>query len=72
MIIRHPACGKSWTGAAREHCPVCCETFGGAKAGDMHRKGEPGARRCVAPAELGFRRDASGVWHRRFPSGGAL
>jgi hypothetical protein len=54
-MINHPACGKSWTGLRRSHCPVCHETFNSDSAADKHRTGKPGIdRRCVDPATVGL------------------
>lgn len=64
MSVTHPACGKSWTGLRKEHCPACHETFSSTRAGDLHRRGEFGVdRRCVNPAEAGLIL-TKGVWHR--------
>lgn len=55
MKITHGACGKTWTGANRSHCPACCETFNSETAADKHRKGTFGIdRHCVPPAEVGL------------------
>lgn len=53
-MTTHPQCGKSWTGSKAEHCPVCCETFTGTKAGDRHRVGDhnDGTRRCLTAVEM--------------------
>lgn len=54
-MITHPACGKSWTGLRRAHCPVCHETFNSDSAADKHRRGAFGVdRRCLPPAEVGL------------------
>lgn len=53
--ITHGACGKSWTGARRAHCPACHRTFSGDSAADRHRVGQFGVdRRCADPAEVGL------------------
>ncbi len=61
----HPSCGKTWTGLAAQHCAACCETFIGTAAGDLHRRGPFGRRKCVPefllPA-IGLKRDPRGVW----------
>lgn len=49
-LITHPACGKSWTGLKREHCPACHETFSSTKAGDRHRRDG----QCLPPASVGL------------------
>ncbi len=63
-------CEKSWTGTQPEHCTACHETFGGTRAGDLHRVGsysDPGdPRRCLDPAEAGMRLDARGIWVRAY------
>lgn len=54
-MITHGACGRSWTGASRSHCPACHETFNSDWAAEKHRTGRPGVdRRCVPPAEAGL------------------
>ncbi len=63
----HPPCGKSWTGAKPEHCPVCCETFGGTRTADRHRVGPMGDRNCLHPAQIGAVQDARGIWVRPYP-----
>lgn len=53
--IRHPACGKWWTGLSRSHCPACHETFSTDSVANRHRVGKPGIdRRCVDPASVGL------------------
>lgn len=60
----HPEYGKSWTGAKKEHCPACHETFSSTRAGDLHRRGEFGKdRHCVDPATVGLTL-TEGVWRR--------
>ncbi|WP_425556955.1 FDXHR family putative zinc-binding protein [Kitasatospora saccharophila] len=61
----HPECGRSWSGRRAEHCPACCETFAGTRAGDAHRTGPYGARRCLPPATAGLWQDDQGIWHRK-------
>jgi hypothetical protein len=70
-MATHPKCGKSWTGARLEHCPVCCETFSSTASGDMHRVGDhnesvgPDRRRCLDPEEMlaaGMARNHRGHW----------
>lgn len=64
----HPTCGRSWSGAKREHCPACHETFNSGYAGDMHRTGdwtEASPRRCLTPDEMrgrGMGQTAEGYW----------
>lgn len=64
-------CGTQWTGQKAEHCPVCHETFAGARPGDCHRTGDHGVtegpkrRRCRTPDEL----RAGGMWTTTQPSG---
>lgn len=54
-MISHGACGKTWTGLRRAHCPACHETFNSDSAAEKHRRGTPGPdRRCVPPAEAGL------------------
>lgn len=53
-LIVHPPCGKTWSGFRREHCPACHETFNSTFASDKHRRGEPGARTCLAPVDAGL------------------
>lgn len=65
----HQKCGKSWNGYKPEHCAVCCETFTGTEAGDMHRIGDhnDGTRRCMTVDEMldaGLVRDTRGMWRR--------
>lgn len=57
-----------------EHCPECHETFGGTRAGDLHRVGRhgvasgPDRRRCLTPAELeskGLIQNLNGYWVQR-------
>lgn len=63
-------CQKSWTGHQPEHCTVCHQTFGGGRAGDLHRVGSydnPGdPRRCLDPADIGMSLDQRGIWTRAF------
>lgn len=35
-------CKKTIVGYKPEHCPGCHETFGGTRAGDLHRAGRHG------------------------------
>lgn len=71
-MTTHPACGKTWSGQRREHCPACCETFNSAAAGDMHRVGghDDGTRRCLTADEMNaagmFER--AGVWYSKADS----
>jgi hypothetical protein len=65
-------CKQLVKGLKAEHCPVCCETFGGIQAGDKHRVGHfsPYERRCLTPAEMearGLWHDDDGVWHLPAP-----
>lgn len=54
-MITHAACGKSWTGLRRAHCPACHETFNSDSAAEKHRVGKYGIdRRCLPPAEAGL------------------
>lgn len=54
-MISHGACGKTWTGLRRAHCPSCHETFNSDSAAEKHRVGRPGVdRRCVDPATVGL------------------
>jgi hypothetical protein len=54
-MISHAACGKSWTGLRRAHCPSCHETFNSDSAADKHRVGKHGIdRRCADPATVGL------------------
>lgn len=66
MQARHGSCGKTWSGANREHCPVCCETFNSHGAGDMHRVGDHQTdRRCLSVEEMakrGMKISGSGYW----------
>lgn len=73
----HPKCGKRFPATnTAGHCPVCCESFIGLAAFDMHRVGRPGTpeRRCqLQPYEgvgkdgvtkvYGHWQDAQGCWH---------
>ena len=63
-------CGKSWTGTRPEHCTLCHQTFGGTRAGDLHRVGSfndpDNPRRCLNPADIGMRLDARGIWVRAY------
>jgi hypothetical protein len=75
--IWHPKCGKSWTGKSAEHCDVCCQTFSGSSAGDLHRRGPGDARRCVSPESIGLKYDETrdlwrlpGTWRPEGPGGG--
>lgn len=55
--IVHGACGQSWSGASRAHCPAtgCHRTFSCDSAADKHRVGQFGVdRRCVDPASVGL------------------
>ncbi|GAA0453926.1 hypothetical protein ACFQ2B_27705 [Streptomyces stramineus] len=53
--IKHPKCGRWWTGLGRAHCPACCRTFSCDSAADKHRTGRYGKdRRCVDPATTGL------------------
>ncbi|HEX6382227.1 MAG TPA: hypothetical protein VF180_13360 [Acidimicrobiia bacterium] len=47
-MIRHGACGMSWTGAGTSHCSGCHETFTSLAAFDRHRRNF----RCIPPAAL--------------------
>lgn len=54
-MITHGACGQSWTGLRRAHCPSCHITFNSDSAAEKHRVGKPGIdRRCVDPATVGL------------------
>jgi hypothetical protein len=54
-MITHGACGKTWTGLRRAHCPACHETFNSDSAAEKHRVGRTGIdRRCVDPATVGL------------------
>ena len=54
-MITHGACGQSWTGLRRAHCPSCHITFNSDSAAEKHRVGKPGIdRRCVDPASVGL------------------
>lgn len=54
-MITHAACGKTWTGLRRAHCPACHETFNSDSAAEKHRAGRPGIdRRCLPPADAGL------------------
>lgn len=54
-MITHGACGKSWTGLSRSHCPACHETFNSDSAAEKHRTGRPGPdRRCLPAVEAGL------------------
>lgn len=54
-MITHAACGKTWTGLRRAHCPACHETFNSDSAAEKHRVGKFGPeRRCLPPAEAGL------------------
>lgn len=54
-MISHAACGKTWTGLRRAHCPACHETFNSDSAAEKHRIGKPGIdRRCTDPASVGL------------------
>ena len=68
-MIAHGACGKSWSGQSRTHCPSCHETFNSDSVANRHRKGAFGVdRRCIPPAEAGLVavECSWGVcWHRR-------
>ena len=64
-------CKKNITKRSYEHCPVCHETFGGTRAGDMHRVGRHGVtegpdhRRCLTPTEMeakGMTQARAGIW----------
>ena len=72
--IRHPACGKWWTGLSRAHCPACCETFSTDSAANKHRVGKFGVdRRCVDPAEAGLvanEKPYGVLWSFPAPEGG--
>jgi hypothetical protein len=65
----HGACGKSWGGLRREHCPACHETFNSQTAGDMHRVGHWDAndRRCLTPNAMTARGmvQREGVWYSK-------
>lgn len=67
-------CEKSIVGHKPEHCPECHETFGGTRAGDLHRAGQhgvtsgPDRRRCLTPAQLeakGLVQNSKGYWVQR-------
>lgn len=49
-LIVHGQCGKTWSGARREHCAGCHETFNSAKAGDKHRR----SGKCLDPVQAGL------------------
>lgn len=49
-MIRHGACGRTWTGRDRNHCGGCHQTFATLAAFDRHHRG----RRCLSPAEAGL------------------
>lgn len=55
MTHTHGACGKTWTGLRRAHCPTCHQTFNSDSAADKHRVGKHGPdRHCVDPATAGL------------------
>ena len=61
----HAACGKSWSGLRRQHCPACCQTFNSDAAGDRHRVGDHhDGRRCLTPDQMRARGmvEVGGVW----------
>lgn len=72
--IVHGACGRSWSGVSRAHCPKCHETFSSDSAAEKHRTGKHGVdRRCVDPASVGLvsRDQPWGVmWTNPAPVGG--
>lgn len=72
--ITHGACGKTWNGARRAHCPACHETFSGDSAADRHRIGQFGVdRHCADPASVGLvpRQQPWGVmWSYPAPTNG--
>lgn len=54
-MITHGACGQTWTGLRRAHCPACHTTFNSDSAAEKHRIGKPGTdRRCADPATVGL------------------
>ncbi len=64
-------CNSVVVGQRAEHCGVCCQTFTGTTAGDMHRVGRhgildgPDRRRCLSPTEMaekGMDQDSLGRW----------
>ncbi|MGW2484989.1 FDXHR family putative zinc-binding protein [Streptomyces sp. NPDC001571] len=68
MKTTHPACGKSWTSARAQHCPLCCETFTGTEPADRHRRGSFGGKRyCARPETVGLTLTPAGLWQRSRP-----
>lgn len=66
--ITHGACGKSWTGGLRAHCPVCHRTFNRDSGAEAHRTGTySGGRTCSDPAALGYT-ERDGVWYAPAPA----
>lgn len=63
VTLRHGACDVTWTGSRTEHCPACHSNFSGTTAGDKHRIGPHGQRRCADPASVGLVYDeARNLW----------
>ena len=60
--IVHGACGRTWTGSLRAHCPACHETFNRDSGADRHRTGRWGSRVCIHPSTPGMR-NIDGVWY---------
>lgn len=46
--VRHPKCGRTWSGARTCHCAGCCETFSSTSAFDLHQRGGD----CADPATV--------------------
>lgn len=59
-------CEKNIIGHKPEHCAECHETFGGTRAGDMHRAGTHGVgRHCLTPDQMrakGLTQNSKGYW----------
>lgn len=67
IVDRNSESGHGLTGA-RCQCAACRQGFNSVSTFDRHRRGKPGSRYCLTPAELraaGWSRNAAGFWIER-------
>lgn len=60
-LIRHGACGRTWTGASRGHCSGCHETFSSG-AFDKHQRISGGVVTCSTDGLVASRKPWGTLW----------